>query len=289
MSTVTLERAERFSITARKTGRPYEISIAAPLPLQATGRPPEDCPILFVLDSSLTFGTAVERLSMYAAMGLLQPAVVVGIGYPGDIYASLSARTVDFTTATPAGTHAELAHIAGTASGGADEFLAFLLDELAPAVRARVPQASAGRVMLHGFSLGGLFAAYALLSRPEAFEAVSIISPSLFWNDFAVLKQLDHFKRRLSETGARPDVLIGVGALEQQEPQHAPPGMDLEGLRATVRKARMVDAARELAATVAALPVGRTQFLAFEAEDHAGALTAGTGRAIGFALAPRGA
>lgn len=286
MPTATLERAERFTVTAATTGRSYVISLARPLPLLGTGKPPESCPILFVLDSSLTFGTAVERSSMYSAMGLLESAVIVGVGYPGDVFEGLKARTVDFTPETPSDARNPMTFLTGTEYGGADAFLAFLIDELAPAVRDRVPEASADRLMLHGFSLGGLFAAYALLKRPEAFEVFSITAASLWWNDFAVLNERPHFVERLAATEARPRVLVGVGATEQDEPQSAPPGIDLEELRATIRWVRMVDAAREFAEELATLPLGEVQYVAFEGEDHAGSLTAGTGRAVSFALRP---
>lgn len=79
-------------------------------------------------------------------------------------------------------------------------------------------------------------------------------------------------------------VLVGGGALEQREPKAAPPGMDLECLRTTVRTARMVAAAREFAEDLSTLSLGEVRFIAFAMEDYGGALTAGTGRAIGFAL-----
>jgi uncharacterized protein len=290
MPTVTLERAQRFTMTSDRSGRTYDIAYAPPLPSPITGQAPEDCPILIVLDSSLTFGTALERSSMYAAMGMIRPAVVVGVGYPGDVFASLHARTVDFTPETPAGTHAEMAPMIGTEFGGADDFFAFLIDELAPAIRARCPEASPNRIILHGFSLAALFSAYALMTHPDAFEAISIVAPSLWWNDFAVLKRLPDLRQRLAATGARPDVLLAVGAREQDLPERAPPGFSLEDLQAKVREARMVDAARDLAAALRDLPIGRFEYAEFDGEDHAGALTAGTGRAISFTLAlPEGA
>ena len=284
MPTANLERAQRFRIAASVTRRAYDISLARPLPLRATGRMPETCPILITLDSSLTFGTIIERLSLSAALGTLQPAVVVGIGYPGDLFAALLARTYDFTPVTPPNAVPPIGPLIGTEFGGADAFLDFLVDELAPAVRERAPEAAAGRLLLHGFSLGGLFAAHALLRRPAAFEGISMIAPSLWWNDFAVLRLRQDFVGELQRTKAAPRVLVGAGELEQVEPQIAPPGVDLEELRATVRRARMLDAARAFAADLAGLLPSTVEFVCFEGEDHSGALTAGTGRAVRFLL-----
>lgn len=284
MPTVTLVGAERFSIASQSTGRDYDIALARPLPLAATGAMPEDCPIVIVLDSSLTFGTAVERSTMYGAMGVLQSAVIVGVGYPGGIFEVLHRRTPDFTPETPAGKHAEMAPMIGTHFGEADRFLTFLLDELVPAVRTRAPEGAPSRVVLHGFSLAGLFAAYALMTRPDAFETISIMAPSLWWNDFAVPAMVPGLAQKLASGACAPRVVMGVGGQEQDEPQHAPAGLSLDDLRAKVREARMVDAARDLAEELSRLPLAEFQFQIFENEDHAGTLTAGTGRAIAFAL-----
>lgn len=284
MPTVTLEHAQRFEMMAKGSGRVFDIAMHRPLALAATGAIDQNCPVLIVLDSALTFGTAVERSSMYAALGQLKSAIVVGVGYPGDVFAGLKARTLDLTPKTPAGTHAEMAPMIGTEFGGADDFLDFLLDELVPSIRQRAPEASESRLILHGFSLAGLFSAYALLTRPAAFETVSIIAPSLWWNGFAVLRHLPAFGARIKAEGRSPRVLVGVGALEQAEPDAAPPGLDLEQLRETVRAARMVDAAREFADALRDQGVADVEFACFADEGHAGALTAGTGRAVSFAL-----
>jgi hypothetical protein len=173
--------------------------------------------------------------------------------------------------------------------GDADAFVEFLVAELAPEVRRRVRDASPTRLILHGFSLAGLLAAYALVTRPAAFDTFSIISPSLWWNDFVVPGMVSGLPEKLAATGARPRVLVGVGALEQEVPISAPPGVDLEQLRSTVRQARMIDAAREFAEALASLPTTEIEFELFGREDHAGALTAGTGRAVSFALRRRSA
>lgn len=286
MPTVTLERAERFEMTAASSRRTYDISLARPLPLAATGERATDCPIMIVLDPVMTFGTAVERATLPSVMGLLESAVIVGVGYPGDILTSVTARTVDMTPETSADSHLEMQGLIGSTFGGAQAFLSFLIDELAPAIRERAPEASSDRIILHGFSLSGLFAAYALLARPQAFETVSSISPSLWWSDFAVLKGLEGFGDR-AHKGTRPTrVLIGVGSEEQDPPEAAAPGMDLETARAIVATSRMIDAARDLADTLSTL-LPEVQFVIFEGEDHTGAATAGTGRAVRFALTPR--
>jgi uncharacterized protein len=83
-------------------------------------------------------------------------------------------------------------------SGGGAKFLSFLKDELRPRIE-RDYRTTPYRILV-GHSLGGLFAAYALVSAPDAFNAYVSISPSLWWDD--------ELMRREAETlfTKRPDL-----------------------------------------------------------------------------------
>jgi enterochelin esterase family protein len=63
-----------------------------------------------------------------------------------------------------------------------DAYLAFLVDELLPWVQERLGVDFEGfRTVISGRSLGGLFAAYACLRRPDVFGGAMMQSPSLWW------------------------------------------------------------------------------------------------------------
>jgi predicted alpha/beta superfamily hydrolase len=283
MSTQTLIAATHFTIASQATGRTYWISVHRPVASPAAG-PTEDCPILFMLDGDLTFGTAVESLALRAAFGQLQPAIIVGVTYEMDLLSIVRQRTKDLTPPAPEGMYADMAAMIGTEYGGADAFLAFLIDELAPAIRARAPEASGNRLSIFGHSLGGLFVLYALMKRPESFECFLANSPSLWWNGFSVLAQRDSALRKIAGLSPRPRVHIGVGALEQEEPTESVQGVDLEAVRRRVREARMVDAAREFAESLRAAELPELKFVAFDDEDHSSVVPAAIGRAVTFAL-----
>ena len=63
-----------------------------------------------------------------------------------------------------------------------DDYLTFLIDELLPWIRDKhKAQFAAERSVISGRSLGGLFAGYAVLRRPDVFGGAMMQSPSLWW------------------------------------------------------------------------------------------------------------
>lgn len=66
-------------------------------------------------------------------------------------------------------------------SGGGPKFLAFIETELMPLLHARYR--AAPRPLLVGHSFGGLFAIWALLTRPESLAGAISVSPSLWYDD----------------------------------------------------------------------------------------------------------
>ena len=124
------------------------------------------------------------------------------------------------------------------------------------------------------------------MTRPDAFETFAACSPSLWWNDFAVLKLRDDLDARLEAAGVRRKVFISAGALEQQPVAAAPPGWDLGELNQQLARCRMVDAARDLAASLASAPLGALSHVIFEGEGHVSTLPAALSRALNFALTP---
>jgi predicted alpha/beta superfamily hydrolase len=145
--------------------------------------------VLYLLDANGYFGAAVDAIRSMQLSAHLPPMLVVGIGYPVGILAeTIVQRTRDLTPTRDEG-FAQL-FPAQSQMGGAPAFLRFLVDELQPWVRARHALAPGGS-MLFGHSLGGLFATYALLSEPAAFDRYGIASPSYWWGhgDIAAIER----------------------------------------------------------------------------------------------------
>ena len=122
-------------------------------------------PVLYVLDAEWNFRKVVGIVDHLSASRRIPPMIVVGV--PNRLRAGRISR---FTDLAPA--HAER-----TESAGAQRFLRFVAEELIPFVDERYRTAP-HRTLL-GHSLGGLFAVFALLEKPEAFTGFIAISPSL--------------------------------------------------------------------------------------------------------------
>jgi len=78
-------------------------------------------------------------------------------------------------------------HVADNAiSGGADNFLSFLKNELIPYIDKNYP--TNGINTLYGHSYGGLFVGYALLTEPQLFTSYLATDPPFEWNNDYVIK-----------------------------------------------------------------------------------------------------
>jgi predicted alpha/beta superfamily hydrolase len=138
-------------------------------------------PVLILQDPESEFTLATAAVDMLSDAGRIPPMIVVGI--------KNTDRNRDMTPTRPA-TAFGGAPWAGSA-GGADKFLAFIADELLPTVD-RAYRTRPYRVLV-GHSLGGLFAVYALMYRPDVFQGYIAISPSLWWDGQALVKTAPPF------------------------------------------------------------------------------------------------
>jgi predicted alpha/beta superfamily hydrolase len=92
-------------------------------------------------------------------------------------------------------------------NGGSAKFISFLEKELQPYIEKEFT--TNGSRTIIGQSLGGLLATEILFSKPRLFDKYIIVSPSLWWNDGALLsKQPEALK---ADYPIKTDIYIGVG------------------------------------------------------------------------------
>jgi predicted alpha/beta superfamily hydrolase len=246
-SPVSVRGAIQFDLASEISGRTYRVFVFEP----AVPPPPAGYPLVIALDGNLTFPLLATMDGAFA-LGGGRTALVVGVGYPTDDPAELfRLRTPDLT------------------APGAEAFRRFLAEELRPAIDAAFCVDPDDQT-LYGHSMGGLFVLDALFNDPDAFGGYVASSPSIWWNERAVLAAEPAFADQVCAGRTVPRVLITVGSKETDPPQ-----------------ARMVENAHELAMRLARLDGGpgyMASFHAFEGEDHLTALPASVGRALAFAL-----
>ena len=218
---VTLSRSAVHEITSRLADADYQLWVASPTQNPRTP-PRERFPVLWVTDADIWFNTAAEmsRL-MHVLYGLLPPILVVGVAYGvEDPMLQGEIRNRDLTPTAPAAFEAmgkqfdptwEPRLPEGRRMGRAPEFLAFLEEEAKPFIAERYPVEGNGA--LFGCSLGGLFALYALLTRPGSFDHYIAGSPAIWWDD-AVLFSLEE-RMATSTKDVSATLFMGVGALEE--------------------------------------------------------------------------
>jgi ferri-bacillibactin esterase len=283
---VTLPGAVQFEIDSKIAGRTYRVFVYTPL----LPPPPAGYPVITVTDGNMNFPLAMVMAGMFSFQA--KPAMIVGVGYPTSAPFDLQTlRLRDLTPVTPMENirvNPGMAPAEPQNYGGAELFRRFLVEELRPLIAAEW-SIDPNDQTLYGYSLGGLFTLDALFADPTAFKTYVAASPSIWWNDRAVLEGEAAFAARIEAGEVAPRVLVTIGEHEQDPPKVPPPGMSPEEVRELVEHARMVENALELGARLAALKGADgydARFHCFEGEDHLSAMAAAAGRAVDFALRP---
>ncbi len=185
----SIPATEVRTLQSSAVGQEYLISVALPFHYHERT---ERYPVIYVLDANLHFGMVVDmvRVMNYRIpfCNELPDAIIVGIGYP--VVGSLAEihnqvmhlRMRDFLSEAnewgekfmkenfPIAYHVDAA--------GADRFLQFIHQELAPLIESEYRVDTADRTLL-GHSWGGNFAFHALFHQPHLFQRYVVLSPGL--------------------------------------------------------------------------------------------------------------
>lgn len=166
-------------------------------------RTSEKFPVLYMLDAhppqnAMTAGIVEQQ----AWSGMMPEMIVVGIQNTN--------RTRDLTP-----TKTERPN-----SGGGENFLKFLESEVIPLIEKNY-RTQPFRIFA-GHSLGGLTAVFALVTKPDLFNAYIAASPVLHWDNKFVVKRAEEFfkqNRDFNKTlfitvGDEPDYMDGFNSFE---------------------------------------------------------------------------
>jgi uncharacterized protein len=200
----TIFHSEARSLTSALIGQEFSIPVWLP---PSYGESDRTYPVLYLLDANICFGLAADIVISLVFGGEIPEIIVVGVGYPVQSYAEwLTHRARDLTPTV-------MAEVPG--SGGADRFRSFLQTELFPFIETSYRADPTDR-SLAGYSYGGLFAQYVLLTQPSLFRRYAVSSPYVVWDgDFLVKLEADYASRHR----ALPATLFtSAGSLEEETP-----------------------------------------------------------------------
>jgi predicted alpha/beta superfamily hydrolase len=175
-------------------------------------------PVVYMTDVHGGFIVDEDEMRLMM-MGDVTRFIAVGIGNASasNILEALVIRARDLTqvasTAEVGGSFpiANMVRPAVT-TGGAEKFLGFIRDELMPVINRKYPT-DPKDTCYWGDSLGGLFGAYVLFTRPDSFNRYIIGSPSLWWANEDVMATAEKYLASHNDLPAT--VFLGVGGLEE--------------------------------------------------------------------------
>jgi predicted alpha/beta superfamily hydrolase len=165
---------QTFTLASKALGETRHINIYTP-PGYATSTRAK-YPVLYMPDcgEQEDFPHVIATVDAAIRASAMRPLIVVGI--------ENTERRRDLTGPTDVAEDRKIAaHVGGSAA-----FRAFIRDELMPHIRTRVR--GNGRSAIIGESLAGLFIVETLFLQPRLFDNYIALSPSLWWNNDALLR-----------------------------------------------------------------------------------------------------
>jgi predicted alpha/beta superfamily hydrolase len=285
---VAVPKSRQIDFTSTVTNRPYRLMIALP----EGPPPPRGYPVVYVIDGNLYFMTVVDAMRLQGRH-FIKPTVVVGIGYQtDDTGVALTVRSKDLTPpVTPAQLDAPMFKMlsGGTTAdqfGDLDRYLEMIEREVKPAVSALAPVDPSTQV-LFGHSLGGLAVPHQLFRRPGAYTGYIASSPSIWFNDRAVLQEEAGLAEKLAALNAPRTLLLDTGSTEDSAPK-LPAGYPVSqaAADAMARQMGMVANVIALGARLKKMPGLRATTVVFAHEDHTSVVPAAISRGLRTTLAP---
>lgn len=201
---VTIPGSEVRKITSSiVAGQEYELHILLPGDYQ---KGLKKYPVVYLMDSQWDFPLVKSLYGEHYFDGFIPELIIVGVTWGGVNPNPDSLRARDYTPTR----EARLPQ-----SGGADNFLAFMKNELFPFIETNYKADSKSRTLM-GCSLGGLFTLYTLFTQPELFAGYAAASPAVGWDREVLYKYEKEFPQKKLLTPVR--VFMTIGDVERSRP-----------------------------------------------------------------------
>jgi len=200
---------EGFAATGLRNHR----TVSVWLPPQYAKEPTRRFPVLVMQDGQNLFdGTRTyipnqewrvdETAQALMNAGLVEPVIIVGVDNAG------MARADEFLPTTSPGREGQ-PKVGGKLNAYAD----FLIKEVLPFVHQSYrTRRDAGSTGLGGSSFGGISTLVIGLRHPEVFSRLAVVSPSVWWDNGVVIREVEALKRR-----PKSRIWVDIGTRESAE------------------------------------------------------------------------
>ena len=196
-------RAPRSAVYEITDGaRAYKIYVAAPPGYNRRENADRAYPVIYLNDGDLFFQAASGAPLLSYFNETLEEVIVVGVSYAQD-EDPIASRQRDLTPVIDRDFE--------NATGGAARYLALFADEIIPLIE-REYRADPARRTLAGHSLGAVFGLYAMFAQPSPFANYILVSPSLWYADYALGDFENDYAKSHGDLPAR--LYLAVGDLE---------------------------------------------------------------------------
>ena len=198
-------RIEQLGTVSSKHVRPREVQVWLPPGYEA--QPQARYPVLYLHDGQNVFDAQAagaewqvdEAAQQGVLAGRLRAFIVVAV-------ASTGTRTLDYTP-SPMGPPTD------RQGGGVAAYGRFLAEELKPLIDARFrTRPGPADTTIGGSSFGGIASLWLALHRPETFGSALVVSPSVWWDDGWVLRDV-----AATSPQPRPRLCVDMGAQEGEQ------------------------------------------------------------------------
>lgn len=199
---------EEFTLTCPDTGVEHLVSISVPVRYDAL----EEVPLLLCLDGPWVYGTVRDATRIMSMGGEAPEAVVVGLSFTDRSMGEYLRQRARWYTPTPwvPPTITGVKGVEASECGRAAELLSFVQNHLLPTVeKDHLGGRSVSERWLIGHSFSALFGLRALLTDPGAFDKWLLASPSIWWDDRAVLAHEEAWAAANDDLPARVFVCYG--------------------------------------------------------------------------------
>lgn len=184
-------------------GQEYELHILLPGGYKNSNK---KYPVVYLMDSQWDFPLVKSLYGEHYFDGFIPELMVVGVTWGGVNPNPDSLRARDYTPTR----ENRLPQ-----SGGADNFLSFMKNELFPFIETNY-RADASNRTLMGCSLGGLFTLYTLFTQPELFSGYAAASPAVGWDSEVLYRYEKVFSQKKISKPLR--VYMTIGDVERSRP-----------------------------------------------------------------------